>query len=398
MRTLLFASLSALLLGGCSSDPNSDPAADQLLLTSISSGSYGTCGINDVGELLCWGGSGDGVLPDPVGRCGNTGLDCSPRAMLIPTGLTLRDVRTTGFNGHVCAVTTTDALYCWGQMLVTADIIVPISTTPQTFLSGQTVSSFSAGVTHDCALTESGQAFCWGDNDWNVRGTGGPVSHSYDFVPNAVAGGWTFTTITSGGVHSCALETSGEALCWGNHESVGLVSAPIDTACGLPSECVSSPVRVAQNRHFRAISAGSQATCAIDLLDEVYCWGVGMANPGAAVEPAKVALPTGARQVSTFGFHACAVMLNDEIYCWGWNDYGQIGSGTVSASILPPTKVNSNLRFASVSVGGSHTCALTVDRAAWCWGSNQVGELGDGTVQDRPRPVRVLPPRSPTAS
>lgn len=394
MRTLLTACLAGLLGSACSSDPTGHEEPGQLVLASITSGNSGSCGLKaGNGVLICWGGAGAGILPpSTTGPCNNTGLVCVTRAVEVPTAHTFRQVSTTGLFGHVCGVTTQGGLYCWGEMLVTADFIVPIATTPQVFLASQPVAAVATGDTHDCAVTNGGAAFCWGDNDFNVRGTGGPVSHSFDFIPNPVSGGFTFTAITAGRTHTCGLEASGEALCWGQVEAVGLIAASPDTGCGLATECVATPVRVAQNRHYKALSAGFQVTCGITTLDELYCWGPGEANPGALIEPAKVDLPSAVTQVSVGWGIACAIVTGGDAWCWGRNTYGQLGNGSAADLVLPPAKVVDGHSFSAISAGSAHTCALGLEGRTWCWGSNQYGGLGTGDVMDHVKPVKVLAP------
>ena len=85
-------------------------------------------------------------------------------------------------------------------------------------------------------------------------------------------------------------------------------------------------------------------------------------------------------------------MISGEVYCWGYNYAGQLGDGTRAEPGTPgtsPTRVLGNQRFKAVSLGDQHTCALASDGAAYCWGENRVGALGDGTTEIRTVPTRV---------
>ena len=93
--------------------------------------------------------------------------------------------------------------------------------------------------------------------------------------------------------------------------------------------------------------------------------------------------------VSTGVYHTCAVTAAGAAYCWGHNYYGELGDGT-RTNRSSPVLVAGGVRFAAVSAGGFHTCALTAAGAAYCWGSNYYGELGDGTTTDRSSPVPVV--------
>ena len=94
--------------------------------------------------------------------------------------------------------------------------------------------------------------------------------------------------------------------------------------------------------------------------------------------------------ISTGYDHSCGVTTSGSAYCWGLNNSGQLGNGSsdVSAHTVPEA-VSGNLNFSSMSAGGRHTCGITTNGAAYCWGQNQDGQLGDGLLTDSHVPVRV---------
>ena len=88
------------------------------------------------------------------------------------------------------------------------------------------------------------------------------------------------------------------------------------------------------------------------------------------------------RSVSVGAMHACGVRKDFSIYCWGNGGYGQLGNGRVVDADLGPVRVQSALRFRQVSAGATHTCALTVDGALYCWGTDVSGVLGDAALTE----------------
>ena len=92
--------------------------------------------------------------------------------------------------------------------------------------------------------------------------------------------------------------------------------------------------------------------------------------------------------ISTGVWHTCGVTPGGAAYCWGDNFFGQLGDGT-SVARATPVPVAGGLRFAAVSAGSFHTCGVTASGAAYCWGDNQNGQLGDGTTDRRTTPVPV---------
>jgi len=93
--------------------------------------------------------------------------------------------------------------------------------------------------------------------------------------------------------------------------------------------------------------------------------------------------------VSVGGIHTCGVAVGGVAYCWGWNTRGQLGDGTSGTERSLPVRVVSDVRFAAVSAGDRYTCGITAAGAAFCWGLNGWGQLGDGTTTDRSSPVPV---------
>ncbi|MBA3670407.1 MAG: hypothetical protein H0W68_00090, partial [Gemmatimonadaceae bacterium] len=87
--------------------------------------------------------------------------------------------------------------------------------------------------------------------------------------------------------------------------------------------------------------------------------------------------------------HTCKLSAEGAAYCWGGNGQGQGGIGALSTRIRQPTAVTTTLRFVRLAAGLGHTCGLTSDGSAYCWGWNGRGELGDGTTQTRTLPVPV---------
>jgi alpha-tubulin suppressor-like RCC1 family protein len=90
-------------------------------------------------------------------------------------------------------------------------------------------------------------------------------------------------------------------------------------------------------------------------------------------------------------FHTCGETTDNRAYCWGLNDGGPLGDGTI-AQRLAPVAVAGGLFFAQLSAAGGHTCGRTPAAVAYCWGLNGSGELGDGTTTDRLTPTPVAGP------
>ena len=91
--------------------------------------------------------------------------------------------------------------------------------------------------------------------------------------------------------------------------------------------------------------------------------------------------------------HSCALLTNGIIRCWGYNGYGQLGDETTTNRITPGynsfTEVSGITTATSIALGGDYSCALLADGTMKCWGSNDYGQLGDGTTTNSTIPVEV---------
>lgn len=77
--------------------------------------------------------------------------------------------------------------------------------------------------------------------------------------------------------------------------------------------------------------------------------------------------------------HTCAIKADHTAWCWGSNEFGELGIGTRSDEPTPtPTavKMPAGVGFTQIALGAEHTCALSSDGGVWCWGTNADGQLG----------------------
>jgi alpha-tubulin suppressor-like RCC1 family protein len=117
------------------------------------------------------------------------------------------------------------------------------------------------------------------------------------------------------------------------------------------------------------------------------------AEPPTAVDaessPAAAVAAAGAlvfRQISAGGAHSCGVTIDNRAYCWGEGRVGALGDGREMSS-TSPVPVAGNLLFLRVNAGDAYTCGLTIGHKVYCWGDNAFGNLGDGTHFRRLTPV-----------
>jgi alpha-tubulin suppressor-like RCC1 family protein len=135
-------------------------------------------------------------------------------------------------------------------------------------------------------------------------------------------------------------------------------------------------------------SASLVAACA--LLG--FLASLGAAGPARAEDasstPEPVRLPP-ITALTVGSQHACAIVEGGDAWCWGFSSRGGLGGGPDVTSSDLPVHVAFPRPVTMIDAGFDGTCAITDDGAAWCWGENESGEVGDGTTTDRFAPVRV---------
>jgi len=282
---------------------------------------------------------------------------------------------------HACALIAGGGVKCWGwdssgQLGDGTSGEQRIDARDVTGLTSG-VAAISAGGEHTCALTTGGGVKCWGDNTSGALGDGTTVSRA---TPVDVVGlGSGVAAISAGSGHTCALTTAGAVKCWGQN-SAGELGDGTATTRLIPTDVPSLASGIA------AISAGRERTCALTAGGAVKCWGVvpGSAPPASNPMPTDIqGLPSGVEQVVAGpGDVACAVTNAPAVFCWGANDSGQLGNGTLSRNVDTPVAVASSPSLSAVAPDNAHGCGLTTSGGVECWGANFFGQLGLGYVGD----------------
>lgn len=346
-----------------------------------------TCALDTGGAAWCWGDNSSGQLGDGT---------FDDRARPAPVSGGLRFTSISAGLAHVCALTASGQAWCWGYNAVgalgTGGTGAPASS-PQPVAGGLTFASIEAGVNRSCGITAAGALWCWGIGIPGAIGLAGGDGTSYSVVaepmPITVPGGpWASVDVRSHA--ACALSSTGTAACATSVFS-GITTASASgvawTSLQLSDfEWVSGQL---------AYSTLYSWACGLTAAGDAMCWGdggpYGALGAGALVDgsatPVAVSGPQGWDAITLGGNFACA-RRGTEPACWGRNDAGQLGDGTLTARGVPGELAGSPA-FAQLTAGFTHACGLRTDGTAACWGANLFGELGDGTTTTRTVPTPV---------
>lgn len=308
----------------------------------------------------------------------------------------------------VCATHQGGRTQCWGDnelggvgngSTASAGEPVPLRQDPTFDLTDPGLTS--------CGVDHTGVAWCWGGNEAGALGIGtldGPElcgRFACATVAEPVTNRIVFHDIRTGLWSSCALAADGVGYCWGLAETGQLGIGPLAVNDGRVLPCLSgfdlcavSPTQVDGGHHFTRLDIGERHACGLAEGNAAWCWGAnegGLLGRGdGAVDyvftPVSVAGGHRFAELTLGDDHACALDLDGAAWCWG---EVVTRSGTLVTQASAPALLSGSLRFVALAAGGRHTCGITTDSAAWCWGANDDGELGDGSLSASPAPVAV---------
>jgi alpha-tubulin suppressor-like RCC1 family protein len=276
------------------------------------------------------------------------------------------------------------AAYCWGDNSAgelgnntTASSGTPLPVYTGGALSGVTLTEVAAGTTFTCALAAAGAAYCWGLGTSGQLGNGAAASSS---VPVLVSGGLSFTQISVGAAFACGLTSAGGGYCWGAGGTGQLGN-------GTTTATQTTPTAVSGSLTLADIDAGGSTACGLTGAGAAYCWGAGGSGQlgngtttAAQITPVAVGGSLTLAQVQVGNTAVCALTSGGVGYCWGAGGSGQLGNGTTTATQTTPTAVSGSLTLAEVTVGNTSACGVTSAGAAYCWGAGGSGQLGNGTT------------------
>ncbi|MDR0850165.1 MAG: InlB B-repeat-containing protein [Christensenellaceae bacterium] len=256
--------------------------------------------------------------------------------------------------------------------------------------------SVVGGYDNTHAIDTAGNLWAWGTNNYGQLGDGTTTDRlSPVKITNSDGTQWV-SVHGSRQRHTLAIDTAGNLWAWGLNSQGQLGDGTTTDR--------HSPVKITNSDNTQWVfgDGGARNSFAIDTAGNLWSWGYnnyGQLGDGTITDrlsPVKITNSDGTQWVSIAGGfnNAFAIDTADNLWAWGRNNCGQLGDGTTTDRHSPVKITNSdNTQWVLVSTAGNangdHTLAIDTAGNLWSWGYNNYGQLGDGTTTDRLSPVKI---------
>jgi hypothetical protein len=367
-------------------------------VVDLATGVFHACVVNRAGEVWCWG-------ENSVQQCGGPGgAACLPQTCRLPMKVAGMKgaVSVAAAYGSSCAADDGGTVFCWGgngnQELGNDG---GLESSPVKVNLPAKITQVVGGYAMVCAVSVNHDLYCWGRNECGSMGLGyeGASDGGYvgNFAPTLVMSGVTSVRMSypSEQGSTCATQTDGGVICWGNNVYGALTYFSSTSYCGGPSGSTYNPIPEPYPvANVTTVSPGL-TTCAV-AAGVVYCSGqdgangsLGTGDGSGTTSPTIVStLPSNMTfvDVSSQGSFACALASTGEVYCWGAPGRGAVGNGYDDAGLSPTQVCSGNdcwptatrvgtINARMVRAGGDVTYAVD-DGGVWAWGWNDFAQLG----------------------
>ena len=391
------------------------------IITHVSLGYNHSSAITSIGRVFMWGYNYTGQLGD-----GTTTNKENPTEITSLFGLSSNEtiIQISLGENHSSAITSTGRIFMWGRNNygqlgdgTTLSKTTPIEITNQFSLTNnETIIQVSLGENHSSAITSTGRIFMWGNNYKGQLGTGMTNSSSDPIEITANLGlgsNEKVIQISLKGENSSALTSTGRLFMWGNN-TFGQLGDGTTTQKLIPTE-ITNHFGLTYDEKIIQISLSVYSSSALTCTGRVFMWGLnssGELGDGTTIDrttPIEItshfSLTSNESiiQVSLGRSYSSALTSTGSLFVWGSNYVGQLGDGT-TLSNYNPTNITNHFNLTTgetivlVSLGNIHSSALTSLGRLFMWGHNYYYQLGDGTTIDKHSPTELTIFKSPMES
>ncbi len=359
---------------------------------SISGGQFHSLAIKSDNTVLAWGQAANGQI-------GNNSVTPSPTPIAVQqdSSVVVKPIVAVSAGGfHSLALRDDGTMISWGdnfygqlgigQSGTANSKFVAVNVIPLT--STDRFSAIATGTTHSLALRTDGVVVSWGDGAKKQLGS----NLASSTVLNEVTSTSNIVAIAAGIAHSLALKADGTVLAWGDDEFGQLGDNATNTSSF-------TPVAVQGATNIVAIAAGGYHSLALKSDGTLLAWGsnfTGELGDGTDVDKFTPVAVGGSNSNNIVAIaaglnHSVALKKDGTVLTWGSDEFGQLGDGTPLEDKLTPVIISGATNIVGIAAGGLHTLALKSDGTMLSWGKDDAGQLGnDAALGNQNSPVSVL--------
>lgn len=347
--------------------------------TQITAGGRHTLAVKEDGTLWTWGGNS-------VGQLGDGTLIERHTPVQIGTDNNWKMVSAGYF--HSMAIKTNGTLWGWGDNTYyqLGDGTTVRKTLPVQIGTDTNWQFVDAGFTHTIALKTNGTLWVCGMNSENILGNGGTIQEQKFMGQLGTDTDWQ--SVSTSRWHTQAIKTNGTLWAWGRGYPGLLGNGTINNS--------SVPIQIGNQTDWKHVTANDYLNAAIKLNGTLWTWGdntwgqlgLGSNTLPASYVPVQVGTESNWKSLSSMDVGIMAIKNDGTLWSWGSNEFGQLALGFVSNNVPTPTQVGVNTNWSKLSKGrAAHSFMISSNGTLWASGSNEYGQLGDGTTINRSSPI-----------
>lgn len=370
------------------------PGDQTFIDISVGSWGAGACAISSGYDLYCWGNV------NPASGGVPTKMDLSS------LGFGMKVSQVTVGDRHACSVTRDARIFCWGSNSYgqlgngsLVDSLEPQWVDVSSMIgSNKFVNATASNYGHSCGVTSDGDLYCWGSNSSGSVGDGTDTDRTVPTMVDKsnVPSSEFFVRVDSANEANCALSNKGQAYCFGANWFMNLGDGTYDDS-NIPLKV--SMGNLAVGSYFTSVSLSERMSCGRLNTHGIACWGEGDNYVSfkdlpeyKPVELPKVSGQAWSQVAMGRDSYLCALTNDGTGYCWGRGPFNMSDSGANFFSTptpIPTSTMSGSTKFSYISTGNRVICGVSTDGILYCWGSGVLIGQGDPliTTVDKPTPV-----------
>jgi alpha-tubulin suppressor-like RCC1 family protein len=355
----------------------------QACFKEIRGGRAFTIALKEDNTLWSWGSNANNQLGD--------GTNTS-RMHSVQIGTSTWSKFTVG-DYHVLGIKTDGTLWGWGRNAenqLTGTALTNV-TVPTQIGTDNTWVQITTGRWHSTGIKSDGTMWAWGYNTLGQMGDGTLVTKT---TPVQIGTTNDWAKVYSGYYHTLAIKTNGTLWSWGSTLG-GNLGSGADADILVPTQVGTATnwVEIAGgNTHSVAIkSDGTMWSCGPASWGQL---GLGLPiNSSDVLVFTQIGTDTNWEKIAVGLGHNLAIKTDGTMWSWGVNNVGQIGNGTIDTTVsnfvLSPYQIGTSTDWHAVGTGSHNSFALKTDNQLWSWGSDGLGMLGDRATVTQPSPISI---------